>query len=112
MRYPNLVPKSVCCTPIKFALYAEELDEDGAPIVVFEYDGKCNYQDSAKRVYIDDKHYIELTGKALFCGDICPELSVISGGEAEIFGEKRQIFRGTKARNPDGSVNYTSLELM
>ena len=29
-----------------------------------------------------------------------------------IFGESRKIYRGIKARNLDGSVNYTEIQLM
>jgi hypothetical protein len=29
-----------------------------------------------------------------------------------VFGEKRTIAKGVKARNPDGSVNYTELDVM
>lgn len=112
MKYPRLVPRAICRTPIELTLYADELDEDGAPRVILEYDGQCNYRDSAERVYTDQKHYVKLSGKALFDGDICPEQTVIAGGEAVLFGERRSIFRGTKARNPDGSVNYTCLELL
>ena len=112
MKYPSLVPDSVCKTPISLTLYADELDENGAPIVAAAYEGHCNYQDSAQRIYSDDKHTIQLSGKALLNGDICPALPAIADGEAVIFGEKRKIYRGTKARNPDGSVNYTQLDLM
>ncbi len=112
MKYPPLVPDAVCRTPISLTIYSDELTEDSAPMVAFTFEGKCNYQDSAQRVYTDDKHYIQLSGKALFNGDICPELAVIADGTAEIFGETRKIYRGTKARNPDGSVNYTEIQLM
>jgi hypothetical protein len=87
-------------------------DKDGAPEVAATFTRFCNYQDTAQRVYTSDKHYIQLTGKALFNGDIFPGLPVIADGQAEIFGEPRRIFRGTKARNPDGSVNYTQIDLI
>lgn len=112
MKYPSLVPDAVCKTPISLTIYMGELSENGAPVVAATYEGRCNYQDSAQRVYTDDKHYFQLSGKALFNGDICPELAVIADGEAVIFGETRKIYRGTKARNPDGSVNYTEIQLM
>ena len=50
--------------------------------------------------------------KHILCGDIAPSLAVISSGYVIVFGQKRQIYRGTKARNPNGTVNYTELELM
>ena len=112
MKYPPLVPAAVCKTPVTLTVYADELTEDGAPEIAATFTGFCNYQDSAQRVNTDDKHYIQLSGKALFNGDIFPELPVIAEGTAEIFGETRQIFRGRKARNLDGSVNYTEIQLM
>ena len=112
MKYPPLVPDAVCRTPISLTIYADELTEDGAPVVAATYEGCCNYQASAQRVYTYDKHYFQLTGKALFNGDIFPEFSFIADGEAVIFGETWRILRSTKARNPDGSVNYTEIQLM
>ena len=54
----------------------------------------------------------QITGSALFPGDICPELPVISGGTVTIFGVKRKIQEARKARNPDGTVNYTEVLLI
>ena len=59
-----------------------------------------------------EKKLVQITGTALFPGDICPELPVISGGTAVIFGVKRNIEQGTKARNPDGTVNFTEVMLV
>lgn len=112
MKYPPLVPDAVCRTPISLTIYSDELTEDGAPEIASTFSGFCNYQASAQRVYTDDKHYFQLTGKALFNGDIFPAMAVIADGEAVIFGQTRKIFRGTKARNPDGSMNYTEIQLM
>lgn len=112
MIYPELVPKKICKTDIHVKIYDEGSSEDGAPIVLLEKDLKCNWQSKAKRVLTNEKVVIVITGTAYFNGDIATEISEISGGEIIIFGEKRRIFRGTKARNPDGSVNYTMLEIV
>lgn len=112
MIYPSLVRKEDCKTDIKVVLYAEGTSEEGEPIVALESDLKCNYQDKAKRVLTAEKVLITLVGKACFVGDIAPNLPVISGGQVTIFGETRDIYQGTKARNPDGTVNYTELEIM
>ena len=45
-------------------------------------------------------------------GDIAPGISVISDGEVKVFEGKRNIYKVEKARNPDGTVNYTKLELI
>lgn len=112
MRYPCLVPKRLCKTDIDLEIDREGRSEYGEPLPVIKYSGKCNYQDKAKRVLTADKKLVEITGSALFPGDICPELPVISGGTAVIFGVKRRILEGRKARNPDSTVNYTEVLLI
>lgn len=112
MNYPKLVRKDKCKTNIHVVLYKEGVSENGAPLIALEDDFKCNYQDKAKRVLSSEQAVIQINGVALFCEDIAPDLPVISGGKVTIFGETRQIYQGTKARNPDGTVNYVQLELM
>ncbi len=112
MKYPCLVLKSVCKTKISLTLYHEGLGEDGEPLTAVEYCGFCNYQDSAKTVLTSEKKLVQISAQAYFIGDIAPELAVISGGEAVIFGEKRRILHGMKARNPDGTVNYTRVDMI
>lgn len=112
MKYPCLVPKSLCRIPITLEFDQEGVSVYGEPLVPVKYSGKCNYQDKAKTVLTAEKKLVEITGSALFPGDVCPELPAISGGDAEIFGVKRRILQGTKARNPDGTVNYTEVLLI
>lgn len=109
MKYPSLVPPRVCKTPIHLSVHQEGLDEDGAPIQAFAFDGLCNWQDGVKTVLTAEQKYVRITGRAYFTGDICPDIPVLSGGWAEIFGVRREIVEGIKARNPDGSVNYTEV---
>jgi len=102
-----------CTTPIKVTIHDEGLNEDGGPLIAFENDTLlCNYQDTAKCILDGDGKKIQLSGIALFCGDIAPELPTLSGGTAVVFGVERRIFQGNKARNPDGTVNYTELRLI
>lgn len=110
-KWPSLVPTCVCRTEIKVTLYGEGLTEDGAPVEHSLGTLKCNYQDGAKTVLIEEKKLVEISGRAYFNGDICPEYAIISSGHVEIFGVKRDIIQGIKARNPDGTVNYTELRL-
>lgn len=112
MKYPCLAPKRLCRTDISLQMDREGLNEYGEPLEAVAYSGKCNYQDKAKTVLTAEKKLIEITGFALFPGDICPELPVISGGSAVIFGAQRRILEGRKARNPDGTVNYTEVLLI
>lgn len=112
MKYPCLVPEAWCRIPIKIKLHREGLTEDGGPVPETEIDEMCNYQDTAKTVLTADKKLIQLSGTALLPGDICPDLPSLSGGIVVIHGAERVIFQGRKARNPDGTVNYTELRLI
>lgn len=112
MRYPCLIKKSFCKTEISCSFEREGLNQYGEPLEAIKYTGKCNYQDKARTVFTAEKKTVQITGTALFPGDICPELPVIAGGTAVIFGVERRIEQGTKARNPDGSVNYTEVILV
>ena len=109
MKYPELVPDWVCTTPITITIESEELDEDGAPTVYDEMDLLCNWQDGGRTVLTDEQKIIMVSGRAYFNGDICPDISNITAGTAEIFGETREIAQGFKRRNPDGTVNHTEI---
>lgn len=112
MRYPCLVNRKMCKTRVHVSLDQEGVDKYGEPLESFEYDGMCNYQDSAKTVLTAEKKLIRLSGAALFPGDIAPQLPTLSGGTITVEGVKRTIFSGQKARNPDGTVNYSKIEVM
>lgn len=112
MRFPMLVPAGLCTTPIRLVLEAETLDEDGAPAAALDYEGLCCWQDGGKAVLTQEQRYIRIAGRAFFPGDICPDLPNITGGYGVIFGEKRRIAEGLKARNPDGTVNYTEVRFI
>lgn len=112
MKFPSLVDKRFCKTPVIVTLYQDGNDENGEPQESVVFEGLCNYQDSAKTVLTADKRLIQLSAQAYFIGDIAPALPVISGGEVTVFGEVRRIAQGMKARNPDGTVNYTRLDLI
>lgn len=112
MKYPCLVPQRLCKTDIHVVLEKEGLDQYGEPLPAFEADLKCNFQDKAKTILTAEKKLVQITGTAMFPGDIAPELPVISGGFVEVFGVKRRIEQGMKSRNPDGTVNFCQLEVV
>lgn len=111
MKYPCVVPKAVCKTPIHIEIDQEGISENGEPLNAVIVDTECNYQDKAKTILTKEKKEVVITGCALMPGDIAPELPTISGGTVTIFGEQRKIAVGMKARNLDGTVNYTRLDL-
>ncbi|MBS6645885.1 MAG: hypothetical protein KH366_20105 [Clostridiaceae bacterium] len=112
MKYPCLVPKRLCKVPVHVHLESEELTNLGEPALVLDQDLMCNFQDQAKTILTAEKKLVQITGTALFPGDIAPDFPTLSGGTVIVFGEERRIEQGMKARNPDGSVNYCQLEVV
>ncbi|SHK38049.1 hypothetical protein SAMN02745248_02407 [Hathewaya proteolytica DSM 3090] len=112
MKFPCLVPKKFCKTPIQIKIYQDGLSEDGGPLEALSISTLCNYQDKAKKVLTAEQQLIQIEGTALIPGDIASSLPTLSNGTVIVNGVNRNIYRGEKARNPDGTVNYTRLELV
>lgn len=93
-------------------LESEGITNQGEPEKVLELDLKCNFQDKAKTILTAEKKLVQVTGTAMFPGDIAPDMPSLSGGTVTVFGEVRRIAQGMKARNPDGTVNYCRLEVI
>jgi len=110
MAWPKLVHTAK--TDIHVTIEAEDINEFGERETVLDSDLKCNYQSVSQVKYTSDKEGVTITGTALFDGDICEELAEITSGKVVVFGQERVIYRGSKCRNPDGTVNYTRLELI
>lgn len=111
MKYPALVPDRICTTPV--TVYREDgLNRDGSPKRTVVFEGKCFYSEKTKHKITADKQLIILSGEALFNGDIAPDTDVITGEVQLLSGIKRRIYASQKAKNPDGTVNYTRLELI
>lgn len=111
MRWPSLVLPWTQSTVVSAVIDAEGIDEDGAPAVAAEWTGKCNWQDTSSRRYTTDKLEVDVAASLYIHGDPFPSLAHITGGEVGFEGDVREIIRGTKARNPDSTVNYTRIDL-
>ncbi|MBS4534979.1 hypothetical protein GOQ29_05025 [Clostridium sp. D2Q-14] len=105
MRLP--FPDWILVTPIK--VYVEIPGEDGVTEELI-FDGKCNFSEKSRTILNERKQVVELTGKAVFKGDIYP--GKLIRGYVEVDGTKRTINRSRKPRNPDGSIYSTELDLM
>ena len=97
MKYPCLVPKRLCRTDIHVHLESEDTDNRGHPEKVVDLDLKCNFQDRAKTILTTEKKLVQITGTALFPGDIAPDFPTLSGGTITVFGEERRIEQLTQA---------------
>lgn len=94
-------------------MYREDgLNRDGSPKRTIIFEGKCFFSEKTKQKITAEKQIITLSGEALFNGDIAPDSDIIAGEILLKSDVKRKIFASEKAKNPDGTVNYTRLELI
>lgn len=100
-------PKWILNTPVK--IYQTELNEDGEPAETLLFDGKAFYEEKTKQILDKDRKLVTLSGKVIVQGDINP--GNIIEGYVQIGTVKKNIFRSSRPRNPDGSVFSTELEL-
>ena len=112
MKFPCLVDKRFCKTPILVKIDRNELNEDGELEECLSIITTCNLQMGARASFTKDKEKIELSGVALFIGDLCPSVPVIAAGSARRQGQECSSNKGTKNYNPAGTVNFTALELI
>lgn len=111
MRFPKLVAAFTQSTGVSVVIDADGIDEDGAPIEGAHWEGLCNYQDHTIERYNQHKAETEARASLYIDGDPFPELSIIAGGEVQVFGDTRSIVLGEKARNPNGTVNFVHIGL-
>lgn len=109
MKFPKLVRNAQ--TPCHIVIESEQINSFGEREKLVDDDFKCNYQSGAFTKVTADKQIITLSAKVLIDGDIAPNVPEITSGECNVLGVSREIYKGTKARNPDGTVNFTQLEL-
>ncbi len=110
MRFPDLVPDKVCNTPCT-VFRTDGLNRDGSKKRIAIFEGKCFHSEKSVQKLNAEKHLITLSGAAFFGGDIAPDSPVIDG-YVEIAGKEYRIYGSEKAKNPDGTVNFTRLELI
>lgn len=110
MQWPELVKPWACKVPITITL-TDGIGEDGAPKVAATVTARCSYNGKGGWTVDEHRQAVRYTGSALLPGDIAPQLAHLTGW-AELLGKRLVIHNAERARNPDGSVNYTRLELM
>lgn len=110
MKYPKLVPDRVCNTDVT-VYQTGGLNRDGSKKQTVIFEGKCFHTEKSRQKLNAEKQLITLSGEALFSGDISPDTAVIEG-YAKIGDKEYVIYGSEKAKNPDGTVNFTRLELV
>lgn len=110
MRWPQLVKPWACKTAVTVRLTGEA-GEDGAPVEIAAIETVCSFNEKQKRVLDEKRQMVTLEGTLLFAGDLAPDVPELAG-TVETGGRRWTIYRASRARNPDGSVNFTQLEVM
>lgn len=93
-------------------LNLDGLNEQGAPAAALTWEGKVIFSEKSRTTVTADNRIIRLEGQIIARGDIAPSLEVISDGEVSVGGRTYTVYRSERARNPDGSIHHTVLELM
>lgn len=112
MKWPKLVPSAMCNTTVQ-VYQSCGIGENGGEKRKLVFDGKCNYSEKARQIMTAEKQLVQLNAQALFDGDICPGEDI--SGEIVVHAGSvisRRIYRFSRGRNPDGTVNFTCLELI
>ncbi|MDR2649142.1 MAG: hypothetical protein LBB94_05420 [Clostridiales bacterium] len=92
-------------------LNTPELAETGESPSALVYSGKCRYIEKPKTVLGGGAKTVQPDSACIFCGDIAPELPIITDGTTLVNGWTYTISGAYRARNPDGSVHHTTLYL-
>lgn len=110
MRWPELVQPWACKTPVTVRLTGG-IGEDGAPMERPPIETLCSFSEKQKQVLDAQRRLVTLEGTLLLPGDLAADMAELTG-TVEIDGHRWDIYRASRGRNPDGSVNFTQLELM
>lgn len=100
-------PKWILNTDLK--IFQTKLGEDGGPEENILFEGKAFYEEKTKQVLDKDRKLVTLSGKVIVSGDINP--GKIIEGCVQIGEVKKDIFRSSRPKNPDGTVFSTELDL-
>lgn len=105
-------PSHLLTTECTVKLNLESLNEQGEPEAAFTWKGKVIFTEKARTTVTAEQRIVRLEGQVIVKGDIAPSLEVISDGEVSVRGRTYKLYRSERARNPDGSVHHTVMELM
>lgn len=112
MKYPKLVQPFTCTTAVTVTLTGDN-DEQGESTVFKTIKTHCNRQLTVHNVQEGDRYVQKQKTVLLFDGALAEQDAQLKGyvSFAVDCKNKINILSGFMARNPDGSVNYTRLEL-
>lgn len=110
MKWPRLIAPWACRVPVTLRL-AQGVWEDGAPQAAPPIQALCSLDERQHQVLDKERRMVRLAAVLLFDGDPAPGMAEIAGRVELADGRCWDILRAERARDPDGGVNYTRLEV-
>lgn len=110
MAVPCILRKEVCTVEAKLKIFGTDLDEDGAPVIMFKGTCKGNFQQVMKQVITGNNRTQNRVGIYLTPAEYIPENDyTYCGGELKI-GKSKYIITDIAA-NYDlyGKLNYWTI---
>ncbi|HAT4146277.1 TPA: hypothetical protein I9Z81_001271 [Clostridium perfringens] len=101
-------PKWLLKTPVE--VYHTYINEDGEPVEELIYKGLSIYNEKGKNTLDAERRLVTLSGTVIIEGDIHPNKLI--EGYIKVGDIKKDIYKSSRPRNPDGSVFSTELELI
>ena len=106
--FPSHLAVTECTVEIK----TPEINADGEQETYKIGKLKCIFDESSQRKFTSDGKEIAANALVIIEGDIAPALGSVSSGNVTVGGSKLQIVKGSRLRNPDGTVHHTELEVI
>lgn len=106
--FPDFLLKTDCTIEIE----SEGISEVGEPIIDAVIESRCIFSEKTKRIIDPNGTRVDLLGKVILKGDICPNISKVKSGKIFIAGKEMNIYSCSRPRNPDGSIYSTNFEVM
>ena len=101
-------PKWLLKTPVE--VYHTYMNEDGEPVEELIYKGLSIYNEKGKNTLDAERRLVTLSGTVTIEGDIYSNKLI--EGYIKLGDVKKDIYKSSRPRNPDGSVFSTELELI
>lgn len=105
-------PDWLAVIPYKIELKTPDLNIDGEHEIFKINGGMCIFDESAHRKITKDGKEIVSNALVMIKGDVAPSLSSVSSGSVIINGDRLEIVKGSRPRNPDGTVHHTEFEVI
>ena len=105
-------PRWLAVTPFSAEIKGADVNPDGEQETVKINSGMCIFDESSHREITKDGKKIVSNALVMIEGDVAPSLSDVSSGRVTVNGCTYEIAKGSRPRNPDGTVHHTEFEVI